>query len=84
MMTFVSNCSTEEFEETNIPTNHPIVIPTVIPTEAVEGPYIGNKKSRKFHKTDCDTLPAEKNRVYLSSREEARGRGFSPCGNCLP
>lgn len=49
-----------------------------------EGIYIGNKNSKKFHRPDCHTLPAEKNRVELSSREEAINNGYSPCGNCAP
>ena len=31
--------------------------------EYEEGNYIGNKNSKKFHRPDCHTLPAEKNRV---------------------
>ena len=53
-------------------------------TEIVEGEYIGNRNSKKFHKPTCNTLPAEKNRVYFNSRSEAVENGFTPCGNCLP
>lgn len=49
-----------------------------------EGEYIGNKNSKKFHLPDCYTLPAEKNRVYFSSRQDAINDGYSPCGNCQP
>ena len=48
------------------------------------GAYIGNKNSKKFHLPTCKNLPAEKNRVYLSSRQEAIGGGYDPCGNCKP
>ncbi len=48
------------------------------------GDYIGNKNSKKFHLPTCKNLPAEKNRVYLSSRDEAIQKGFDPCGNCDP
>ncbi len=48
------------------------------------GEYIGNKNSKKFHLPTCKNLPAEKNRVYISSRQEAIDNGFSPCGNCHP
>ena len=61
--------------------------PTVTP-EANEpddvGEYIGNKNSKKFHLPTCKNLPAEKNRVYLSSRQEAIDGGYDPCGNCDP
>lgn len=52
--------------------------------ERIEGTYIGNKNSKKFHRPDCRTLPAEKNRVEFSSRAEAVNSGYSPCGNCAP
>lgn len=46
--------------------------------------YIGNIKSKKFHRPDCHTLPAEKNRAILDTREQAVDGGYSPCGNCNP
>lgn len=52
--------------------------------EYIEGTYIGNKNSKKFHRPDCYTLPAEKNRVEFASREDAVNAGYSPCGNCCP
>jgi len=63
--------------------------PTVVVTPNQEdgsdiGEYIGNKNSKKFHLPTCKNLPAEKNRVYISSRQEALDRGFDPCGNCDP
>lgn len=58
------------------------------PTEtapAIEaGEYIGNVNSKKFHLPTCQTLPAEQNRVFFDSREEAVDAGYSPCGNCKP
>lgn len=52
-------------------------------TDAVQG-YIGNIKSKKFHKSDCNSLPAENNRVYFDNRDEAVSEGFTPCGLCNP
>lgn len=49
-----------------------------------ETTYIGNVKSKKFHRPTCHTLPAKKNRAILSNREEATNSGYSPCHNCLP
>ncbi len=60
----------------NIQTNETAV-------EYSEGTYIGNKNSKKFHKPDCRTLPAEKNRVPLTSYEDAINSGYTPCGNCI-
>lgn len=48
------------------------------------GEYIGNKNSKKFHLPTCKNLPAEKNRVYLESRNEGLQKGYDPCGNCNP
>lgn len=52
--------------------------------EISEETYIGNKNSKKFHIPSCNTLPAEKNRIYFSSRDKAVDSGFSPCSNCHP
>jgi len=49
----------------------------------LEQTYIGNTKSKKFHLESCHSLPIEKNRIYLSSRQEALESGFSPCRNCF-
>jgi len=48
--------------------------------------YIGNRKSMKFHRMDCESVRdmAEKNKVPLSTREDAIKMGFQPCGRCKP
>lgn len=46
--------------------------------------YIGNANSHKFHLPTCRTLPAEKNRVYFATRDEAVSAGYAPCKNCNP
>ncbi len=48
------------------------------------GNYIGNKNTKKFHKPTCSSLPAEHNRVYFDSRDEAVGEGYIPCKRCNP
>lgn len=48
------------------------------------GSYIGNKNSKIFHRPTCGTLPAEKNRIYFSSREEAINSGQRACKKCNP
>lgn len=57
---------------------------TTPPTPADVGEYIGNLNSHKFHLPTCKNLPAEKNRIYFSSRDEAIEAGYDPCGNCHP
>lgn len=46
--------------------------------------YIGNKNSKIFHLPSCWTLPAEKNRVYFDSRDEAVSASYRACKNCKP
>lgn len=48
------------------------------------GQYIGNRKTKKFHRTSCHTLPKESNRVYFKSRDKAVSSGYVPCKNCNP
>ncbi len=72
-----SNITVTTEKNENIQTNETAV-------EYAEGTYIGNKNSKKFHRPDCRALPSEKNRVEFSSREEAVGNGYSPCGICRP
>lgn len=45
--------------------------------------YIGNRNTKKFHLPTCNSLPAEKNRVPLDTRENAIEQGFDPCKRCL-
>ena len=71
--------STEKNE--SVQTN-PTVTATPEPNNV--GEYIGNKNSKKFHLPTCKNLPAEKNRVFFDSRQEAVDAGFDPCGNCHP
>lgn len=42
-----------------------------------ETTYIGNINSKIYHEEGCGSLPAEKNRVYFSSREEAEKEGYT-------
>jgi competence protein ComEC len=61
----------------------PVPVPATVQGE--EGVfYIGNLKSRVFHRPDCSNLPASKNQIRLPSREEALEKGYRPCKNCQP
>ena len=46
--------------------------------------YIGNANSLKLHRPDCNTLPAEHNRVIFETLQDALDAGHDPCGNCKP
>ncbi len=54
------------------------------PAPSGEGNYIGNKNSKIFHRPGCSSLPAEKNRVYFKTRDEAISQGYRPCKRCNP
>lgn len=47
-------------------------------------PFIGNKNTKKFHRSDCSGLPKEHNRIYFKTAEEAISEGYEPCSNCKP
>lgn len=55
-------------------------------TEPATVQYIGNKKTKKFHYTDCASVNdiKESNKVSLYNRDEAVNLGYSPCGRCKP
>ena len=53
-------------------------------TDFTAAAYIGNRNSKKFHRTDCEGLPGERNRVYFGDRESAVAAGYSPCPVCNP
>lgn len=54
--------------------------------EAGEIFYVGNKNSRKFHCSWCDsvTTMAEKNKVVFPTRQEAIDNGYTGCARCNP
>ena len=81
-MTFAT-VSTTSLNE-SVKTNPTVIVAPETETTDDHDEYIGNKNSKKFHLPSCKNLPAEKNRVYLDSRQMAIDGGFDPCGNCNP
>ncbi|MHB1001857.1 MAG: ComEC/Rec2 family competence protein [Armatimonadota bacterium] len=57
---------------------------TAPPTVSGVGEYIGNVRSHVLHRSTCSSLPAEKNRIKMSSRDDAIAKGYKPCGRCKP
>ncbi len=49
------------------------------------GPYLGNRKSMRFHDPDCPygSRTGKRNRIYFDTRWEAHWAGFLPAGRCL-
>lgn len=56
----------------------------LLSTQDTSLPFIGNKNTRKFHRSDCSGLPKENNRVYFKSAADAITEGYDPCSNCHP
>ena len=53
----------------------------------IEGVYVLNTKSKKFHKTDClatVTLAADNREHLIGTRDEAINMGYIPCKMCNP
>ncbi len=50
------------------------------------GIYIGNKRSKKFHRADCTSVAkiSPGNAERFQKREEAINNGYAPCKACKP
>jgi hypothetical protein len=44
--------------------------------EAIAAPFIGNIRTMVYHEANDDDLPAEENRIYFVSEDEAREAGY--------
>ncbi len=49
----------------------------------MEGKYIGNRNSKKFHLPTCTGLPEPRNQVSFADREAALQAGYTPCSRCM-
>ena len=54
------------------------------PTENQTVEYVGNLRSKVFHRSSCPNLPQAQNRILFKNRSAAIGAGYSPCGKCNP
>ena len=45
--------------------------------------FIGNKNTKVYHVPTCSSLPAEKNQVKFSSKEEAESEGYKAHEKCV-
>lgn len=48
--------------------------------------YVGNLETGKFHAPGCGDVDKmdPSNKIFFSSRDEAIGNGYDPCGHCRP
>ena len=46
--------------------------------------YIGNRNTKKYHRSTCSYLPDQSNQIVFDDPEEAEAAGYSPCGKCRP
>ena len=51
---------------------------------AEEPAYILNTKNKKFHRPECDSLPAVNRTESSESRESLLSQGYAPCKRCNP
>lgn len=65
-------------------TSHSSSGPGSRPNGYVSTQYIGNKNSKKFHKSSCSYLPDKSNQIIFDSRSDAIDASYSPCGRCYP
>lgn len=88
-----TNNTVNGYREGEISSGIPQTIPAneVGPAEsgqnsAEEIAYIGNAKTRIFHKLTCGSVSAmkEENKVKFEDREDAVSGGYKPCGRCNP
>ena len=58
----------------------------VTESEPIEGQYIGNKNTGVFHYPGCSSVKkmSAKNKVSISSRDNAINGGYRPCQICKP
>jgi len=59
---------------------------TVFARALFDTPYIGNKYRMTLHLRNCKSVDQmnPKNQVPIKSLEEAKQKGYHPCGNCRP
>jgi len=88
----VTNNSTES-PATAAETSAPEAIEPVVPVAVESSPnpvltdpvsYVGNKTSKKFHRSTCRQVPGPTNQISIPNRPEAIRMGFSPCKICKP
>ena len=51
-----------------------------------KGPYVGNSRSRRFHRTTCclGKTMSTRNRIVFQGKHDAFWAGHSPCKQCNP
>ena len=69
-----------------VPTPRPTPTPRLVPTPRPEvtATFIGNSRTRVFHRPTCSQLPAPHNRVGFGSRQAAINAGHRACRRCRP
>lgn len=66
------------------PGGTPGVAAPTVPVSPGERGYIGNLKSKIFHRLSCSSLPARHNQINFDTRTQALQAGYQPCQRCSP
>ena len=86
------NCLDEAYIATSITTSTTVTTTTVTTTVTMTQPpsqydYIGNSKSKVFHKPDCPSVKDmndDNKKYFTGSREDIIAEGYKPCSRCNP
>ncbi len=65
---------------------HPVGMNNTHRATILQDPYVGNKKTEKYHYPWCSSVSdiKESNKILFESREDAEKAGFTPCKRCNP
>lgn len=55
-----------------------------LPAPAPEPTYVGDGRTRRFHRPSCRRVERIRERLQFRSRDEAFDAGQNPCGDCKP
>ncbi len=77
---------TSNGEEIYISTSNSEISVTTAPQQENVTAYIGNKNSKVFHLATCESVNKmiESNKVPFNTWDEAKEKGYKPCGSCNP
>lgn len=69
-----------------VPTPSPQTPQPTSPSQVMETYYIGNKKSKVFHRPGCPSVRRmkESSKTEFRNRESAISAGYTPCKDCRP
>jgi hypothetical protein len=70
----------------SLPPARPTVAPTATPTAVRQAFFVGSRIRLIYHKPSCRWAGkiSPRNQMHFSSANDAKGKGYKPCGFCSP